>query len=317
MDPYEAIRFGTEYRTEGVVVEHPDVEGFIGMGTVRFGKAQFNGDVFPFAFLDGLKVHKDFRRQGLGYQIANWRIQQARETFGEKCVIGTGMLSDNHASHAVATKWCREFAESAINVVFMSTRTQPPKPLAGISVHELDTPEYEDFTLKQNAFYKSHNLYAPSDVSSILHALAVSVQDKKPYRYFVAVDKHRNLLAGAQTWARGVFKFDTINKLPTPLRIMNKILHLLPPDFILRDIAVNGLWYEPDQLHAARYLWESIRWQCRDHGTTVTAGFDPRDSARYVVTLKPWHQPRPQITLAIHGPSPMERDKPIFGIGRV
>jgi hypothetical protein len=154
-------------------------------------------------------------------------------------------------------------------------------------------------------------------VNSIADALEVAVADRKPYRFFAAVDKHGNLLAGAQTWARGVLKFDTINNLPTPLRLMNKILHLLPSDFTLRDIAVNGLWYEPDQLNVARYLWESIRWQCRDQGTTVTAGFDPRDPARNAVDLKPWHQPRPQITLAIDGPSPLERDKPIFGLGRV
>jgi hypothetical protein len=39
---------------------------------------QYNGEILPHAFLDGLKVHKNFRGQGLGYQIANWRIQQAK-----------------------------------------------------------------------------------------------------------------------------------------------------------------------------------------------------------------------------------------------
>src|SRR5215212_3588510 len=64
VDPYEAISFGTEYRTVGVVVECDGVEGFVGMGTVRFGKIQFNGEVLPFAFLDGLKVQNEFRGQG-------------------------------------------------------------------------------------------------------------------------------------------------------------------------------------------------------------------------------------------------------------
>lgn len=317
VDPYEAISFGTEYRTIGVVVECDGRDGFVGMGTVRFGKAQFNGDVLPFAFLDGLKVQKEFRGQGLGYQIAKWRIEQAREAYGDQCVIATGMLHSNHASHAVAAKWCREFAESALNIVIIPARTQPPKPLTGISVREVEADEYEEFAFKQNAFYKAHNLYAPSDVNSITNALRVSVAGKKPYRFFAAVDKRGNLLAGAQTWARGVLKFDAFNNPPTALRLMNKVLHLLPSDFIIRDIAVNGLWYESDQLNAAKYLWESIRWQCRDQGTTITAGFDPHDPARNVVNLKPWHQPRPQITLAMHGPSPIERDRPLFALGRV
>jgi GNAT superfamily N-acetyltransferase len=125
VDPYQAISFGTTYRTVGVVVESGGVDGFVGMGTVRFGKVQFNGEVLPFAFLDGLKVQKEFRGQGLGYQIAKWRVEKAREAYGDRCVIGTGMLNDNHASHAVAAKWCREFAESAINIVIMPIRKQP------------------------------------------------------------------------------------------------------------------------------------------------------------------------------------------------
>lgn len=317
VDAYEAITFGTEYRTVAVVVECDGIDGFVGMGTVRLGKIQFNGDVLPFAFLDGLKVKKDFRGQGLGYQIARWRIEQARQSYGDQCVIATGMLHSNHASHAVAAKWCREFAESALHIVILPIRTQTPKPLAGISVREIEATEYEEFAFKQNAFYKNYNLYAPCDVNSIANALGVSVAGKKPYRFFAAVDKHGNLLAGAQTWARGMLKADAFNNPPRVLRLMNKILHLLPSDFIIRDIAVNGLWYEPDGLNVARYLWESIRWLCKDQGTTITAGFDPRDPVRNAVELKPWHQPRPEITLAIHGPSPMERDKLLFSMGRV
>ncbi|HSJ88351.1 MAG TPA: GNAT family N-acetyltransferase [Anaerolineales bacterium] len=317
VDPYEAIRFGTEYPTEGVVVEHPDVDGFIGMGTVRFGKAQFNGDVFPFAFLDGLKVHKDFRGQGLGYQIASWRIQRARETFGEKCVIGTGMLSDNHASHAVATKWCREFAESAINVIIVPARKRQPKLLPGITVRQIESHEYEAFASKQNAFYKNHNLYPPGDANSIVKALGVSVGGKKPYRYLAAIDKNGNLLAGAQIWVRGLLKSDTLNNPPAPLRMINRVFHLLPSDFVIRDVNVSGLWYEPSQSQVANLLWETIRYECKDQGTTIAAAFDARDPARQVIHLRPWHQPRPQITLAIHGPAPMDREKLLFGIGRV
>jgi hypothetical protein len=287
------------------------------MGTVRFGKAQFNGENLPFAFLDGLKVEPGFRGQGLGYEIARWRIQQARETYGDQCVIATGMLYDNYASHAVAAKWCREFAESAFHVLILPTRSSQPKSNLGVTVRELEEREYEEVATKQNAFYGNFNLYPTSDQNSIANALGVSIDGKKPYRYFAAIDKDGNLLAGAQTWARGVLKSDTVNNPPPPLRMMNSILHLLPSDFIIRDISVNGLWYESGHVNAAKFLWETIRWACRDQGNSITVGFDPRDPSRLAVTLRPWHQPRPQITLAIHGPSPMDRSKPLFAIGRV
>jgi predicted N-acetyltransferase YhbS len=317
VDSYQAISFGTEFRTLGVGVECRGVDGFVGMGTVRFGKTQFNGEVLPFAFLDGLKVQPEFRGQGLGYEIARWRIQQAREAFGDQCVIATGMLYDNYASHAVAAKWCREFAESAFHVLILPIRTNEPKSTLGIAVRELEEQEYEEFAARQNAYYQNFNLYPPSDRDSIAHALGISIDGKKPYRYFAAIDKNGNLLAGAQTWARGVLKSDTVNNPPAPLRMMNSILHLLPSDFIIRDISVNGLWYEPGQLTAAKILWESIRWACRDQGNSIAAGFDPRDPARQAATLRPWHQPRPQITLAIHGPARMDRNKLLFAVGRV
>jgi len=317
VDPYEGIVSGTEFQTAGVVVESADYEGLVGMGTVRFGQTQFNGDVFPFAFLDGLKVHKDFRGNGLGHEIAGWRIKQAREAYGDQCVIGTGMLYDNYASHAVAAKWCREFAESALNILIMPTRTHPPRPAEGIEVREIEEHEYEEFAARQNAFYKNYNLYTPSDPHSIAKALGITVESRKPYRFYAAIDRNGNLVGGAQTWARGLLKADMINHPPQALRLMNSLLHLLPSDFVIRDISVSGLWYEPGQLNAAQFLWEAMRWECKDQGNTMAAGFDPRDPARSAVSLKPWHQPRPQITLAIHGRAPIDRSKLIFSIGRV
>lgn len=317
VDPYAAIVSGTEFETTGVVVESPDFDGLIGMGTVRFGNAQFNGQVIPFAFLDGLKVKEDFRGLGLGYQIAEWRVQKARERLGENCLIATGMLYDNYASHGVASKWCNVFLEAASDVLIVPTRSNHPNPISGIDVREMDADEHEEFATRQNAYYRHHNLYPPSTPDSIAHALDVEVEGRKPYRYFVAVDAGGNLLAGAQTWARGILKSDTVNDLPATMRMMNKILHLLPPDFVIRDTAVNGLWYDAGQFQAARHLWEMMRWLCRDQGTTLVAGFDSRDSTARVVNVKPWNQPRPRITIAIHTPSEIDRKRLVFNPGRV
>jgi predicted N-acetyltransferase YhbS len=317
LDAYTTITSGTENPTLGVVVECAGYDGFVGMGTVRFNKVQYNGEIVPHAFLDGLKVHKDFRGQGLGYKIAKWRIQQAKETYGDKCVIATGMLQENLASYAVAKKWCREFVEPAFDVLIVPTRRQPPKNLAGIIMREIEPKEYEEFAAKQNRFYQHYNLYPVSDANSITNARNISAEGRKPYRFFAATDSHGNLLAGAQTWARGILKSDTINNPPAPLRILNSVMHLLPSDFTIRDIAVSGLWYEPDQIHVAQFLWEMLRWESREQGTTIVASFDPRDPTRQVVLLRPWNQPRPKITIAIHGQDAINREKLLFAAGRV
>jgi GNAT superfamily N-acetyltransferase len=317
VDPYQAIVSGTENRTTGVVVESAGEDDFVGMGTVRFSEVQFNGEILPLAFLDGLKVRKEFRGKGLGYHIASWRIQKAREEYGSQCVIGTGMLHDNQASHAVAKKWCREFAESAIQVFLLPARERKPVPPAGLAFREVEPRQYQQFADQQNKFYSQYNLYPLSSPATIARALGVTVEGKKPYRYFVVSDAKGNLLAGAQTWARGLLKCDTVNHLPAPILVLNKIVHLLPSDLTIRDVAVNGLWYEAGQERAAQYLWEGLRWVCRDQGTTLAAGFDVRDPAAKLVPLKPWYQPRPRITYAIHGPSTLDRDRLLFTSGRV
>jgi predicted N-acetyltransferase YhbS len=317
VDPYAAIVHGTEHRTTGVVLEAEGQDGFVGMGTVRFGTVQYNGDLLPLAFLDGLKVREDFRGNKLGHQLASWRIQTAKEKYGDQCVIGTGMLHDNHASHAVASKWCTEFIESAVNVPIVPVRAKPPRPIPGITIHELEPAQYEEFAKKQNKYYSQYQLYPPSTANSIAHACSTAVEGRKPYYYFVAVDDNGNLLAGAQTWARGMLKSDTVNNLPAAIRAMNKLVHLLPPDFTIRDIAVLGFWHEAGQERIAQFLWEMMRWQCRKLGTTMTAALDARDPTANIISLKPWHQPRPKITIAIRAPGTLNREYLLFAIGRV
>lgn len=317
VDPYAAIVSGTKYETIGVVVESAGHTGLIGMGTLRFGTVQFNGSVLPLAFLDGLKVHPEFRKQGLGFQIANWRVQRARERYGDGCVIGTGMAVENLASRAVAAKWCREFIDPASEIRILPVRNRPPKLLDGIAVREIEAGEYEEFAARQNSFYKDYNLYETGNADSIKSMLDIAVEGKNPYQFYAAVDRTGNLLAGIQTWARGMLKTDTLSNPPPPLRILNGLFHLVPPDYTIQDLAVNGLWYLPSQSNVARFLWESIRWLCRDRATTVIASFDPNDPAKEIVELKPWHQPRPKIRLAIHGPAPIDRNRLLFVAGRV
>ena len=195
--------------------------------------------------------------------------------------------------------------------------TRRPKTVSGMTVREIDIGEYEEFAQKQNNFFQGYNLYPPSSPNSIAKALDISVEGRKPYCYYGLIDMHGNLVAGAQTWARGLLKSDTVNNPPRVLRVLNKLVHLLPPDFTLRDVSVSGLWYESGQIKIAQFFWEMLRWECRDQGTILTAAFDSRDPALNAVTLKPWNQPRPKITLAIHGPTALQRERLLFASGRV
>ena len=317
VDPYTAITSGTRYETLGVLVETPENDQFAGMGTLRFSEVQFNGKIVPLAFLDGLKVNPIFRRQGLGFQIANWRVQKARERFGDECVIGTGMDVNNLASKAVAKKWCREFIDPAFEIFIQPSHQKAPKPLDGVVVREIEESEYEQFSNGQNEFYKDYNFFEPCSTDLIKTSLGVSVDGRKPYRYYVAVDSQGKILAGTQTWARGMTKVDKLINPPLPLRILNRLFHLLPADYAIRDVAVNGIWHRPGQADVASFLLEMIRWLGRDVGSTFIILFDPNDPTKEILKLKPWHQPRPKIRYAVHGPEPIDRKRLLYASGRV
>lgn len=317
VDAYEAIVSGTKYETQGVVVEAEGHDLLVGMGTLRFGRIQFNGKVMPLAFLDGLKVDPNFRRQGLGSQIANWRVQKARERFGDECIIGTAMEVRNLASRATAKKWCREFIDPAAEIFIQPNHTKEPKAPDGMIVRELEESEYEQFADEQGNFYKDHNFYEPTNADSIKATLEVNPGGKTLYRYYVAVDTRGNLLAGAQTWARGLTKVDKLINPPPPVRVLNKIFNLLPADYTIRDVSVSGIWYRPGQIEAGSYLFEKIRWLRRDVGSTFVIAFDPNDPAKEILKMKSWQQPRPKIRYAVHGPEPIDRSRLLYVSGRV
>ena len=317
VDPYAAITHGTENETVGVVVEVEDHMGLIGMGTMRMYRAQFNGELMPMAFLDGLKVQPEFRGQGLGWRIAEWRVLHARDRFGDRSVIATGMLHDNSASRGVAKKWCHEFIDKAFAVWMMPVMGKPPRAPEGLRGCVIEPGQYEEFSAKQNAFFREYNLYQPHDPESIARVVAVEVDGRRPYRFYAVADSHGNMLAGAQSWARGMLKSDTINSIPTPVRVLNRFVHLIPDDMVMRDIAITGVWHAEGRIDAARFLWEWMRWAGRDQGTTLAVAFDPRDPTKEAVKLKPWHQPRPEITMAVNGPEEVDRGRLIYVSPRV
>lgn len=316
IDAYTAITAGTEDRTSGVVAECEGYEGLVGMSTVRFGQGLYNGQLLPFAGLDSLQVEQAFRGQGVGRQLVEWCLNRTRAEYGAACARFSGTTTDNHASRATLKSWAREIIEP-IHVVIVPVRQRPPQTVSGITVREAEAAEYDEFAAKQNAFYEKYNAYPPTDAGGMAKLANMAPGGQRIYRFFVALDAAGNLLAGARAWLRGLLKVDKINNPPLPLRVVNSLIRLIPPDYIMREISVNGFWYGADKLAVAQKLWEEMRWQCRAYGTMLTISFDPHDPARSAVKLKPWHQPRPKVVVAIQGPAPVDRQRLLYSLGRV
>jgi hypothetical protein len=175
-----------------------------------------------------------------------------------------------------------------------SPRVRPPARLDGITVRPAEVGDLAEIVEKSNRFFVDYNLYPPLSPEKVSVALA----GVKHYR--VAVDRQRNILAGALMSERARLMIDEFHDVPLPLRLANRFLHVIPSDGRLRLVEVAYLWF--DHLPAARYLWEMIRWEFRAQASSFSAGFDPRSPMKDVVRVKAWHIPKLQIVLAINGP---------------
>ena len=78
-------------------------------------------------------------------------------------------------------------------------------------------------------------------------------------------------------------------------------------------VRISRMWFKPGAEHAARHLFETVRWEARNFGNVVMASFDPRGPLRAMVVVPRW-LPRTEFTLAIRAPERLRPDHPIVPV---
>jgi GNAT superfamily N-acetyltransferase len=313
IEAYRAMIDFAELDTVGVVAEADGFDGLAGIATLRTGTCQFNDALLPFVILDSLKVDEQFRKQGLGTQLAQWRVEYARQQFGDDVVLLSGTSTDNIASQNTMKKWCQEFTDP-IPFNLLRTTSRKPNDVQGITIRDVQPDEYEAFAHTQNTFYKDYNLYIPVSEKRLTKDVANSPVNQPIIRHIVAVTDDGNLVAGVSARYRGDLMIDKISP-PTPLRIANIFLRLLPPDGILRDVTLRGLWYADGQDTHAQYLLDMMRYLYHDKTNTIGFIVDTRSPLAALVKRNRF-LPLPKLIYSIKGPTLLERDRLIYSFGR-
>jgi hypothetical protein len=262
----------------------------------------------PSAYLENLKVHHTARGQGIATALAQWRVGQAKARFSSgDGVILTTTSTDNTASLNTMKKWASQFY-SPLVVSIRPTLRRPPTAPSGFSARKAAPEDYARLAEASNRFYAGYQLYAPMSAER-LHTLIDGAPEV--YTYYVVADSSGMPLAGALAALRAAVVYDQIRNMPTPLRLANRIMGIVPPDGRLRSLEVNSLWHtRPD---AAQYLWRMLRHLYREQASTATVVFDPRSPLADVLRIRPWHMPKLELVTALHGPEPMDTAKPVCG----
>lgn len=287
IDAYRAVQV-IHGDMSGVVATTPDQQRVLGVGLVRYGRCQFEGEVRPFALLNNLIVHPDYRGRGIAAGIENWRLQNVRERLGENAVLLANFQRGNEYPRKTAGAWIKQVI-GPTRYVLHKTRPTPPPPLAGVTVRHAREHEYAVFAGALNNFYGSTNLFIPETAASLKEDLARTPFDSPVRHIRVAVDEDGQLLAGMVVLEEYRLKTLEVRNMPAPLKLANRFFQVVPADGILREVYMDRVWYRIRQEEAARYLIESVRWEWQEKANLATVLIDPKGPLKELFPYKMWN----------------------------
>jgi GNAT superfamily N-acetyltransferase len=303
--PFTAFQYQNK-NTKGVVAE--TAHGMIvGMGLMSVMQGTFSSKVCSYALLHSLVVHPDYRHQGIASRLTKWRIQRAEEKLGKNAIVVAGIQQDNIHSTAIANKWCNQWLGKVV-ASLSSTSQKPPQKTKNILVRPIQNQELERVIQAQNEFYQDYTLYKPENQIS-LQGWLNQTPFETPYRHYrVAVDKQNNILAGMSVVEHYKLTAFNIQQLPLSMKMLNKLLAIVPADGIIKQLSASRIWFAPNQQKAGLYLWQSIRYQWHKECNGIITYFDPRSPLKEIIKTPFW-MPRSSTDLAIRTPEYISKKK--------
>ncbi len=290
-----------------VAVLDGEVIGMV-FGEVRW--VQYAGQVVPGVYISHLRVHPEYRRQGIARGLSDWALEYITDLLRSDTVLYSAIM-DGNVSLNLANQYGFQ-ATGSIQGGIIPMRKSPPAAIPDLEVRPAERREFPAIADGMNAFYRKHNLWIPVNVDTLEDFLKQEVNEVKPNQLYVAV-RSGEVVAGVSLSDRTKLVRMRLARAPWYVRTLGGWLGLLPASGILEALTVRRVWFRDGELEAARYLWQTLRYDLRERGNCLGIAYDPRDRLADVFQVPFW-LPMFKARYLVRASDALEPDRLIYCI---
>lgn len=316
-----SIGFTDEYQADLLAVHRGLAEEFHGVVAVLDGEVvgmvfgevrwvRYGGQEVPGVYISHLRVHPDHRQQGIARELSDWALEYITDLLRSDAVLYGAVMADN-----VSLKLADQYGfkpTKSIQGGILPMRKSPPAPVPDLEVRIAERSELSAIVEGTNAFYREHNLWIPVSEDTLDDFLRQEVEDVKPNQLYVAV-RGGEVIAGLSLSDRTKLVRMRLARAPWYARTLGNWIGLLPASGVLDALTVRRVWFREGELEAARYLWDSLRYELREQGNCLGVAYDPRDPLAEVFRVPFW-LPMFKARYLVRASDPLETERLIYCI---
>jgi hypothetical protein len=277
-------------------------------GEVRW--VQYAGQEVPGVYISHLRVHPDHRGHGIASELSDWALEYITDLLRPDAVLYGAVMAGN-VSMKLADRYGFK-PTKPIQGGILPIRNSPPNPIPDLEVRVAERKELPVIAEGMNAFYREHNLWIPVSVDTLEDFLKQEVDEVKPNQLYVAV-RGDEVVAGLSLSDRTKLVRMRLARAPWYVRTLGNWLGLLPASGVLDALTVRRVWFREGELEAARYLWDTLRYDLREQGNCLGIAYDPRDKLADVFRVPFW-LPMFKARYLVRASDPLEAERPIYCI---
>jgi hypothetical protein len=277
-------------------------------GEVRW--VQYGGKEVPGVYISHLRVHPEYRGQGVASELSDWALEYITDLLRSDVVLYGAIMAEN-----VSFKLADQYGFKPTKPIqggILPMRKNPPTAIPDLEVRIAERKELPAIAEGMNAFYSEHNLWIPVSVDTLEDFLRQEVDEVKPNQLYVAV-RGDEVVAGLSLSDRTQLVHMRLARAPWYVRKLGNWLGLLPASGVLDALTVRRVWFREGELDAARYLWESLRYDLREQGNCMGVAYDPRDLVASVFRVPFW-MPMFKARYLVRASNPLEAERLIYCI---